>query len=115
MWRCESVSRLGVAGVPLVPRDVPVAEALGARKPRADGVEHLDDVAALGVFEEPLRVTRTDVEAAVAGVRVTLRAYRPRSRVHKDTAVGHLGGEIHFGAIPVGRVGRYPVRRGIHN
>src|SRR5437588_1983016 len=62
MRRFEWVSGLGVAGAPLVPRDVPVTETLGARQRRANGVEHLDDVAPLCVFEEPLRVTRAHVE-----------------------------------------------------
>ena len=104
MPRFEPVSHVGVAGLPLIPRDVPVAETVGARERRADGVEHLDDVAALGVLVEPLRVAGADVQAAVADVGVPLAAHRPRRRVHVDAAVGHLGGAVHLGAISVGRV-----------
>lgn len=62
--------RLGVTGAPLVPRNVPIAEPVDPRQGATHGIDHLDDVAALDMVVEPLRVARADVQAAMAGVGV---------------------------------------------
>src|SRR6476659_7104507 len=54
-------------GEPLVPADVPVAEAVGLFEPGA-GTGDLDDVAAAEVVVEPAGVRRGDVQAAVRDV-----------------------------------------------
>lgn len=70
--------RLGVTGAPLVPRNVPIAEPVDPRQGATHGIDHLDDVAALDMVVEPLRVARADVQAAMAGVGVALSPHRPR-------------------------------------
>ena len=46
-------SDAGVAGLPLLPRDVPVPEPVGAGQHRSHRIDDLDDVAAFGVVVEP--------------------------------------------------------------
>src|SRR3954449_10154393 len=53
----------------------------------ADGVLHHDRVAAAEVVVEPLRVGRTEVDAAVADVGLALIGHRPRRAVHEVAAV----------------------------
>src|SRR5215207_6907522 len=86
----KRASDAGVSRPPLLPWNVPVAQAVGARQCRSDGVDDLDDVATFGVVVEPHCIARTDVEAAVADIAAALAAHRPRGGMHIDAAVGHL-------------------------
>src|SRR3982074_3401118 len=105
----------GLARRPLLPRDVPVAKPVRSWQRGPHRVDHFNDVPAFGVVVEPDGVARADVEAAMAGIRVTLAADRPRRGVHKDAAVADLRRPFHVGAIPVRRVDRYAVGRRIHD
>src|SRR6202008_545605 len=80
--------RVGVAGLPDRPGDVPVPQPLGARQRRSHGMDNLDDVPALAVIVEPLGVAGAHVQTAVAGIGVTLGTDRPGRGVHEDAAVG---------------------------
>src|SRR6516225_5254408 len=79
------------------------------------GVDDLDDVAALAVVVEPLRVAGAHIQTPVAGIGVALGADRPWRGVYEDAAVGNLRGPLDVGAIPVGRVDGHPVGRGVHD
>src|SRR3954462_9591232 len=81
---------VGVTGPPLIPRNVPVAEAVLTRQDRPHGVGDLDDVATLGVVVEPLRIAGADVQTTVADIAVALAADRPGRGVHVDAAVRNL-------------------------
>src|ERR1700694_4320332 len=110
-----NASDVGVAGLPLVPGNVPVPEPFGARQRRSHRVDDFDDVAALGVVVEPDRGAGADVEAAVTGVGVALGAHRPRRGMYEDAAVGNLGGPVDVGAISVGGVYRNAEGRRVHD
>src|SRR5699024_1928 len=60
--------RFGVTRLPLLPRDVPVAEPLGAGQRPAGGVLDDHQIPAAEVVVKPFGVGRADIQAPVRGV-----------------------------------------------
>src|SRR4051794_32684810 len=92
------------AGDPLVPRRVPVDDAVVAGLWWARAAGDFHNVAGPAEVHKRERVGRAHVDAAVRHVVAALTPDRPRRGVHVLAAVGDMDVGVHVLVVTVGRV-----------
>src|ERR1700721_992733 len=95
--------------------DLPVVGAVVPGVGAAAGVGHHDGITGVEVIEEPFRIGRADVDAAMTDVALALVIHRPWSAVDEVAAVIEADSELDRCLVSVRRVDRNAVGRGIHD